>query len=46
MFVVEHCLDMIRAADWLADVGPAAGKKGGQILYSGPPAGLTDVADR
>ncbi|UOR06350.1 excinuclease ABC subunit UvrA [Hymenobacter aerilatus] len=44
LFVVEHNLDVIRQADWLVDVGPAAGEKGGQVLYSGPPAGLADVA--
>jgi len=38
--VVEHELDVIRHADWIVDVGPAAGEHGGQILYSGPPGGL------
>ncbi|CAG1018932.1 UvrABC system protein A [Burkholderiaceae bacterium] len=44
IFVVEHDLDMMRRADWLVDVGPEAGEQGGQVLYSGPPAGLQDVA--
>ena len=43
LFVVEHDLDMMRRADWLVDVGPDAGERGGHILYSGPPAGLQDV---
>ncbi|HTJ13052.1 MAG TPA: excinuclease ABC subunit UvrA [Dinghuibacter sp.] len=43
LFVVEHDLDVVRAADWLVDVGPAAGEYGGQVLYSGPPAGLRGV---
>jgi excinuclease ABC subunit A len=43
LFVVEHNLDVIRQADWLVDVGPAAGEQGGEVLYSGPPAGLADV---
>ncbi|WP_248740647.1 excinuclease ABC subunit UvrA [Pseudomonas sp. MWU12-2029] len=43
VFVVEHDLDTMRRADWLIDVGPAAGEKGGQILYSGPPAGLSAI---
>ena len=43
LFVVEHELDVIRHADWLVDVGPEAGQHGGQILYSGPPAGLEAV---
>ncbi|MES2893614.1 MAG: excinuclease ABC subunit UvrA [Bacteroidota bacterium] len=43
LFVVEHDLDVIRHADWIVDVGPAAGEKGGEILYSGPPAGLEKI---
>ena len=44
VFVVEHDLDTMRRADWLVDVGPAAGEHGGQVLYSGPPAGLGQVS--
>ncbi|MFG0356184.1 excinuclease ABC subunit A [Pseudomonas sp. zbq_11] len=43
VYVVEHDLDTMRRADWLVDVGPAAGEHGGTILYSGPPAGLVEV---
>jgi excinuclease ABC subunit A len=43
LFVVEHDLDVIRRADWVVDVGPAAGELGGRILYSGPLAGLAEV---
>ncbi len=43
LFVVEHELDVIRHADWIVDVGPAAGQHGGEILYSGPPEGLRQV---
>jgi excinuclease ABC subunit A len=43
LFVVEHELDVIRHADWIVDVGPAAGEHGGKILFSGPPAGLERV---
>jgi excinuclease ABC subunit A len=43
LFVVEHELDVIRRADWIVDVGPAAGEHGGHILYSGPPAGLERI---
>ncbi|PWY48100.1 excinuclease ABC subunit UvrA [Pseudomonas sp. RW409] len=45
LFVVEHDLQTMRRADWLIDVGPAAGEQGGQVLYSGPPAGLAEVAE-
>lgn len=43
LFVVEHEIDVIRHADWIVDVGPAAGEKGGHILYSGVPSGLNDI---
>ncbi|WP_144111848.1 excinuclease ABC subunit UvrA [Paraburkholderia sp. BCC1886] len=43
LFVVEHDLETMRRADWLVDVGPAAGEAGGHIVYSGPPAGLEQV---
>jgi excinuclease ABC subunit A len=45
LFVVEHDLDVIRHADWLVDVGPAAGEQGGYILYSGPPDGLAEIEE-
>ena len=43
LFVVEHEMDVIRSADWIVDVGPAAGEKGGEVLYSGPPEGLKKI---
>ena len=43
LFIVEHDLEVMRRADWLVDVGPDAGEKGGEVLYSGPPDGLRDV---
>jgi excinuclease ABC subunit A len=45
LFVVEHELEVIKQADWVVDVGPGAGEQGGRILYSGPLAGLADVAE-
>lgn len=43
LFVVEHEIDIIAAADWIVDVGPAAGVGGGEVLYSGPPQGLLNI---
>jgi excinuclease ABC subunit A len=43
LFVVEHDMDVVRRADWIVDVGPGAGEHGGEVLYSGPIAGLADV---
>jgi len=36
VIVVEHEEEVIRAADWIVDVGPEAGCNGGRIVYSGP----------
>jgi excinuclease UvrABC ATPase subunit len=41
--VIEHNLDVIRRADWLIDLGPGPGKHGGQILYQGHVADITDT---
>ncbi len=37
VIVVEHHLDVLRACDWLIEVGPEAAHRGGQIIYQGPP---------
>lgn len=36
VIVVEHDKDMMLAADWLIDIGPKAGRKGGEVVYLGP----------
>ena len=38
VLVVEHDLDTMRSADWIVDLGPGAGKLGGTVVASGPPA--------
>ncbi|MFG7940564.1 excinuclease ABC subunit UvrA [Streptomyces cacaoi] len=43
LFVVEHDMAVARRADWIVDVGPWAGEHGGEVLYSGPVAGLAQV---
>jgi excinuclease ABC subunit A len=40
--VVEHDEAVIRAADWLVEIGPKPGKGGGEIVYSGPASGIVD----
>lgn len=45
LLVVEHNLDVIRRAEWLVDVGPDAGERGGHIVYSGPPEGLKAIKE-
>ena len=37
VMVVEHDEEMMRNADWIVDIGPGAGEKGGELLFSGPP---------
>jgi len=36
LLVVEHDEETIRAADWVVDIGPAAGEHGGRLIHSGP----------
>ncbi|MBU7004263.1 MAG: ATP-binding cassette domain-containing protein, partial [Theionarchaea archaeon] len=43
ILVVEHDRDILRAADWVIDLGPGAGPEGGRILYSGSPDGLVGL---
>lgn len=37
LVVVEHNMDVIRSADWIIDLGPDAGDKGGEVVYAGTP---------
>ena len=41
--VVEHNMDVIRAADWVIDLGPEAGDHGGELVFAGTPEQLRDV---
>jgi excinuclease ABC subunit A len=38
--VIEHNLEVIKTADWIVDVGPEGGNKGGEIIFQGTPEGL------
>lgn len=40
VIVVEHDEDMMRAADWIIDIGPRAGRKGGEVVFQGTPANM------
>ncbi|HET6335235.1 MAG TPA: ATP-binding cassette domain-containing protein, partial [Polyangiales bacterium] len=40
VIVIEHNLDVIRSADWIIDLGPEGGSKGGELVFEGTPAEL------
>ena len=40
VIIIEHNLDMIKSADWIIDMGPEGGEKGGEILFEGIPEDL------
>ena len=43
VLVIEHNLDVIKTADWVVDLGPEGGIRGGQIMASGPPEEVSRV---
>lgn len=45
VIVVEHDLDTMRAADWLIDLGPGAGRNGGQLMAAGTPVEVAAVRE-
>jgi excinuclease ABC subunit A len=44
VLVIEHNLDVIKNADWLIDLGPEGGDRGGEIVAEGAPAAVARVA--
>jgi len=45
VLVIEHNLDVIRAADWIIDLGPEAGDLGGKLVAQGPPEEIAKSAE-
>ena len=43
VILIEHHLDLIKNADWLIDLGPGAGDKGGQIVCVGTPEEVSGI---
>ena len=42
ILVIEHNMDMIKSADWVIDIGPEGGDKGGEVVYEGTPEDLVN----
>jgi excinuclease ABC subunit A len=45
VIVIEHNMEVIKCADWIIDLGPVGGEKGGNILFSGTPEELAKTKD-
>ncbi|TVY11441.1 ATP-binding cassette domain-containing protein [Paenibacillus cremeus] len=43
VIVIEHNLDVISQADWIIDMGPDGGSRGGQVVFEGPPLQITQA---
>ena len=44
LIVIEHNLEMIKCADWIVDLGPEGGEQGGEVVGTGPPEEIVDLA--
>ena len=44
LIVIEHNLEMIKCADWIIDLGPEGGQRGGELVAAGPPEDIVNIA--
>ena len=45
VLVIEHNLDVIKASDWIIDLGPEGGEKGGRIIFTGKPEEIVNIKE-
>ena len=45
VIVIEHNLEIVKTADWIVDLGPGGGDKGGRVVAAGPPEDVSEVAE-
>ena len=45
IIVIEHNLEVVKSADWVIDIGPAGGDKGGNLVFEGTPEALAQCKD-
>ena len=45
VLIIEHNMDIIKSADWVIDIGPEGGERGGQLVFEGTPEGLANYKD-
>ena len=44
VIVIEHNMDVVRPADWIIDLGPEGGSKGGRVVFEGTPTSLLEAS--